>query len=303
MSDSTLLKIQVTPLQFSDRGRRAVHDIDTLFEAGKNFPVKILTEVGPETDLREELQDQLKKRNHRAAFYRSNAVLIDRDIIKQGSWRKGAVFVEDNDNVFGPGHDSGFAWASFIHKTPGVGRISVAGFHYPTKGRYAGDPNHWVNKKYAYALADWAEQHGEGDKIVIGGGDSNMPDGRTNWAFGRQFTTLADELAARAKEEDRKYKYQNTGHSDIDGIWTWNPDGRVEAVSFTVLDDRELRMNSDHFVSRGTIRIRHIDAPRSGADPVPEIKRKTQVPEQPKQETGPLVPPAINLEVPKTDNS
>lgn len=303
MSDSTLLKIQVTPLQFSDRGQRAVRDITTLFEAGKNFPVKIFTEVGPETDLWRELKKAVGKDayDHRLSIYKSNAVAIDRRIIKPRSWVPGAITVMDNDKTVGRGHDPSIVWANFEHVDAGVGEVTVFGTHYATNGKFPNDPNYDANREMAEAHYALVKKFGKGNAIAVGGGDFNMPDHKTDWFWNLPLTSLQDELAARAEVEGKHYEYQNTGHGDIDGIWTYDADGRVTAKWFNVLDDRELRMESDHWVSRGAVEIRHLEEkPSPAAQPVTTPFSK---PEPPKLPPPIVTQEALVIDVPKPEET
>lgn len=247
---SSVLKMQHTSLQFSDNKEQQVADVKKLFVKGKAFPIKTGTESAGETFSHEALKAFAKEFNHAIKFSRGNWVAVDRAIVKKGSLRSGEVFVVANDTLVGHQHDRTFPWISFAHADERLGRIAVAGFHYSTKGRTPDQPNNDTNRKYASDIATWMKQAGSRSAIALGAGDFNMldPVEAQDWAFGHGFTSMADELG----------KYKNTGHGPIDGFVSYDKDGRVKAKRFQVLDDKEMRMFSDHFVCRGTWTVRHL---------------------------------------------
>lgn len=236
--------MQHTSLRFSVRGKRAEQDISSIFTANgaEDFPMKSGTEAGPETDLYHLLKEAAQQYDHRIVFMRSNWLAVDKKIIKPGTWSAGGVFVADTDQVAGHGHDSAFCFGGFEHSTPGVGDISEAVAHYPTKGRLPGDPNHDVNRKYAMDLWAYLRKAGKGPDLAFVAGDFNMKDTdpRQDWAFGKGWTSAADETG----------DHENTGHGPIDGFGSLNSDGRVSAKWFNVLNDGELFMHSDHLACR-----------------------------------------------------
>lgn len=246
--NTTLLKVQHTSLQFSDGPAQQEADVKTLFETGHAFPIKTCTEAGPETDYYDLLQEYAHMYQHRIHIMRSNVVIVDKEIIKRGSWRTDEIMVEPTGNVAGPGHDSAFPVVTFDHADARMGTISYAALHYPTHGWRPGDPNIWVNKKYAKYVAREARKLGKGQDLFFGAGDFNMPDRKLDWFFGRPLTSMADELN----------RHQNSGHGDIDGFFSYNRDGRVKAKWFNVLDDNELPMFIDHYACRGAWEITHL---------------------------------------------
>ena len=247
---STVLKHQHTSLQFSDPPRQQKHDVETLFEKGKAFPLKTGTESGDDNALFELVEEYADKHNHLLARRQGNWVAVDRDIIKRGSSRRGHIFVASNNILSGPQRNREFPYISFTHTDERMGRISVAGFHYSTHGRLPLDPNWDTNKRYADKIAEWMQEFGKGKDIALGAGDFNMIDvfKRQDWAFGGPFTSMADELG----------HYQNTGHGPIDGFVSFDRDARVRAKRLQVLADNELHMFTDHYVCRGTWDVRHL---------------------------------------------
>lgn len=247
---SSVLKHQHTSLQFSDARDSQVADVEKLFAKGKAFPLKSGTEAGRETASHKALVECAQDYGHAIKFGSSNWVAVDKAIVKKGSLKKDTVFVVSNDTLVGHQHDRDFPFITFTHADERLGRISVAGFHYSTKGRLPGDPNNDTNEMYAAKIAEWMRKTARGTAISLGAGDFNMIDSlaKQDWAFGRPFTSMADELG----------KYKNTGHGPIDGFVSFDKDGRVKAKKFEVLTDKDLHLFTDHYVCRGTWTVRHL---------------------------------------------
>lgn len=245
---TTMLRMQHTSLQFSDTKAQQTHDMEAIFEKGKSFPIKTGTESGPDNANYELIKKFAKEYNHVLSIVRENWVAIDRAIMKPNTSKKGSVFVTSNDNIATPMHDAYFATLGFTHIDPRVGRINVAGLHYPIKGATPGTPNYNVNKLYSRRVAEWMARVGKGSALAFANGDFNMDDRLLDLALGQNFTSMADLLG----------NHQNTGHGPIDAFTKYDRDGRVKANRFVVLDDREQKMFTDHYVLRGVWSIRHL---------------------------------------------
>ena len=243
------LRVQESSLQFSDSPKQQKHDVLQLFKSGIAYPIKSGTEAGKDNANHDALVKCADEFNHALHFVGSNWIAVDRAIIKPGTLKKGKVFVADTSKVAGPGHDSQMATVSFTHTLEGVGEINYGSVHYPTKGQKPGDPNYHINKLYAQKIEEWMKNSAQGNDLAFIAGDFNMHDRDKDWSFGRDFLSMADELKA----------WQSTGHGSIDGFASYNKDTRVKAKKFTVLDDTELKMYSDHFVCRGVWTINHLN--------------------------------------------
>jgi hypothetical protein len=245
--------MQHTSLQFSDNADQQEHDIRALFEEGEAFPIKTGTEAGKESgpshnyDL---LQEYADRYNHVLNIGGDSWVAVDKDIIVPRSVVKEDIFLVSNDDMVGHGHNRVMPTISFEHVKPGVGRIHQGSVHYPTQGAQPGDPNHDLNRICAERISKWLAKVAVGADLGFVNGDFNMPDPQTDWALGGNFTSMADELKA----------WQNSGHGPIDGFCSYDRDGRVTAKRFVVLDDREFKLFSDHFMCRGTWTIRLMEA-------------------------------------------
>lgn len=244
--------MQASSLQFSDNPGQQKRDISDLFLHGEAYPIKTGTEAGLDAagrnKNREYLEEFAGKYNHIFHVVRSNWIAIDRDIIKRGSVDKGQVFVVSNDELDGHMQDRVMCTVEFDHVDDRVGRIAQGAAHYPTRGARPGDPNHQANVTYAKKIEEWLRDAAKGSAIGFVNGDFNMNDKKLDWSFGRDFTSMADELKA----------WQNTGHGPIDGFCSYDRDGRVKAKRFNVMNDSEFFQFSDHYVCRGVWDVRHL---------------------------------------------
>lgn len=247
---SSVLKHQHTSLQFSDNERQQRHDVRKLFTKGRAFPIKTGTESAPGTFLYDMVEEFAREFNHVLSRREGNWVAVDREIVKPRTVRRGGVFVARAKEIKGKGRDREFPWLQFTHVDERIGRIAVAGFHYSTRGKLPIDPNWHINQRYARKIGMWMKNKARGTKIALGAGDFNMIDSmkKQDWAFGEDFTSMADELK----------DWKNTGHGPIDGFVSYDHDHRVKAKKFVVLDDSEFHFYSDHYVCRGTWTIRHL---------------------------------------------
>jgi len=246
------LRMQHTSLQFSDKVAQHKHDVATIFEEGENFPIKTGTEAGPGAggmNNRALLEEAAKDYHHIINFADGGDswVAVDREIVVHGSAAKDDVFLVSNDmQQVTRGSNRVLSVISFEHAEPGVGRIHVGAVHYPTKGAKPGDPNHDMNLICAQKTAAWMAKVGHGADLAFVNGDFNMQDRTLDVALGHNFTTMADELK----------HWQDTGHGAIDGLCSYDRDGRVSAKRFNVLDDKELFLFSDHYMCRGVWEIK-----------------------------------------------
>lgn len=249
---SSSLRVQHTSLQFSDSRRQQEHDISKLFARGQGFPIKTGTEAGPDDPAHNANRVLLEKYsniyNHKIVFGGDNWVAVDRAIVKPHTLRTGRVFVTDASRIPGPGNDRVMPTIRFRHIDPAIGVVNQAAVHYPTRGARPGDPNNWANEKYAKDIHEWMKKVAKGKALAFVNGDFNMDDRQLDWSFGKNWTSMADELKS----------WKNTGHGPIDGFASYDKDGRVKAYSFQVLTDKQFRMYGDHFVCRGIWTIRHL---------------------------------------------
>lgn len=247
------LRVQHNSLQFSDSPKQQEHDVQRIFVQGQRWPIKTGTEAGPvdvgkggggknNRALLEEFADRF---NHAINFGGDSWVAVDRAIIHPRTLERGDLFLASNDLMESAGSDRIMPWLAFDHIDPRVGRIYQGSVHYPKKGATPGSPNHRVNLMCSTLIGQWLATVAVGKNLGFVNGDFNMNDRVLDVALGRNFTTMADELQ----------RWQNTGHGPIDGLASYDGDGRVSAHRYEVLDDSEFHLFSDHYTCRGTWEI------------------------------------------------
>lgn len=243
MNEPYLLGVQHSSLEFSDTAAQQESDIHDLFRLGQRFPIKTGTEAGPKPGNanRAILKKYADFFNHAINFAGDTWVAVDRKIAKNGSFVAGHVLTEGDLAEGFHGGPRDMAWLSFEHVEAGVGRIAQLCAHYAVQGKEPDDPNYDLNVRQARDIAKWMYQQGRGSALAFANGDFNMSDRKYDWAFDTNWTSMADELK----------QYHDTGHGAIDGLNSYDNDGRVEAVSYRVLDDEAFPQYADHFVLRG----------------------------------------------------
>jgi len=246
----TPLRMQHSSLQVQDSAPQNRYDVEKIFAKGTEYPIKTGTESGPESHNDEVIRECAQDYKHAVHFAYGNWIAVDRKIVKPNSVKKGQVWVASNKEVVGKMHHRVFATLTFTHADPRVGRIAQAACHYPTKGHKPSDPNWDINRRYSLRIEQWMKSAGRGQALAFANGDFNMLDNtnKEDWSFGRDFTSMADELKA----------WQNTGHGPIDGFCSYDHDGRVKAKRFNVLDDKEFNLFTDHYLCRGVWEITHL---------------------------------------------
>lgn len=150
----------------------------------------------------------------------------------------------------GPYSAKGLPWMSA--QTRFGKRITVGAGHWLTKGRDRaqtppGKYNHYlINKRIAGEVGEWARVAGQGRGIVFYGADTNLVD-RTSDVFRgmASMTTCWDEVG----------EWPGTGHGNIDVIASYDGDKRVECVGARVWDDKQFRLNTDHFMITARYRV------------------------------------------------
>ena len=232
--------------QWSRTPEQWAHDAKKVFSQG--YMAVTGTEVGENPNYRA-LARIAKAKGYKIKRFRSNWVAVKISARKVGTFRWGYELVAKAAEVYGPGHDSSFVWASFTHKTKGVGKVSIIGSHYPTKGRPDGDAEYQKNLKWTKLMAarigSKAKELGKGEAIVFYGGDQNIVDKHNDMFFGQPLTSCWDDLK----------KWPSTGHGNIDVIARFNRDARVRCVGGRAFTDKQMFLWSDHHLIQARYRI------------------------------------------------
>lgn len=249
---STKLRMQHVSLQHSDNATQQRHDVKKLFSQGKAYPIKTGTEAfrdpAGKNHNRDLLLEYAEEYDHKITFASDTWVAVDRAIINPGSAQSHNVLLLDKKHIKQKSTDKRMAMISFDHVKSGVGHISVGSVHYPTGGGFPGSPNWRANKTMAEKIALVMKEQGRGSGVAFVNGDFNMNDRKRDWAFGQNFTSMADQLGV----------YFNTGHGPIDGFCSYDLDERVTASKLIVQNDKKFFLNTDHFRCLGVWDIEHM---------------------------------------------
>lgn len=267
------IRVAHVSLQFSDTDKQHTADIEKIFDravarkqawvlgteagAGAGNTSKELLRIGKAHGYRMWVPSAQGK----GIAHTTDCWAAVRSDLVKGGWKTGYVPVipgsqelyrqqkldEDLNPRWGP---KGLVTVEF-DSIPELGAINLVAAHHLTKGQVDGpksvihgvDHHEW-NRKLDAALSKWLMEQSKGKALGFGSVDRNASD-RHNVAAIAGTTTLADELK----------KWQNTGHGDIDWIFSVNKDGRVRGVNFTVLDDREFSLFTDHFYLEGVFNV------------------------------------------------
>lgn len=234
------IRLSHLSMQYSDNVKQKTHDARIAFTRNRDWVTG--TEAGEEP-LRRVLRSAARRHGYWIHFWRGNWVAVRKDIVKPNTWKVGGFKIVDASATFGPGHDLGLCWVSFVDRRK-LGRITVGCTHYATKGTTASkDPGRRVNlrhnKKVARKISRWGAQAGKGGNLVFLHGDANTVDKYADIFHGaKTFITCWDEVR----------EWDNTGHGNIDFIARGRRDARVTCVGAEAHTDREMHLFTDHFM-------------------------------------------------------
>jgi hypothetical protein len=233
-------------MQYSDNEDQWRSDAEKVFARGYEWVTG--TEAGEKNNF-DVLSDVANRFGYKIARFRDCWIAVNKAIMEPGTWKVGSVIVVDNDKTWGKGHDTVVFAASFTHKTPGVGDISVMVSHYPLRGWPGGPPERQVNtqwtRKTAQEIGAMAKRLGAGTALAFYQGDQNIPDSKFDTFFGEALISVWDTLK----------KWPNTGHGNIDVIARSKRDGRTSFVQGRAFTDVQMHFHTDHFLIEATIRV------------------------------------------------
>jgi hypothetical protein len=257
-------------LQFSDSSGQHTHDVEKVFRRAKQRRQAFVTgtESGPGAGNTGSEIVRVARENgyvpwvpevqaRGIAHHTDCWIAVRKDLIDGDLEKYFELVIPGSGQLDGLAHASGKKWApkgllsvSFDSTNDDLGRVSVGAAHYLTGGREPGNPFWEWNKKLGKEISDWAVEMGKGSDLVFYQGDQNMADGRNDQPqgdtfFGGPLTSTWDELE----------KWENTGHGCIDVIASYNRDKRVTALKTNALNDREFRLNTDHFYVEATFEV------------------------------------------------
>ena len=228
-------------LQFSDTAAQQKADVTKLFSRG--YDVITGTEAGHGSG---KLEDFLVEAAKAKGYFFSKpgrydtwvAVKKTLVVVNPTMGSEFAIWRSSRHNPAPPGRwgDKGVVWMQW-NMGPTFGKFAVGAVHNLTwKG--AGDKlKVETDHTYAEVMEKWRVKMGAAECFI--GGDFNRSDKTHDVFMGKAgFITAADELK----------RHQNTGHGPIDGIAREKSTKRVKCVRYEVLDDKEMFMNTDHWI-------------------------------------------------------
>lgn len=242
------VRMQHTSMQFSDTTAHKRADAHKIFVRAAKEKVAWCTgtESGQQAsgDLRTALAKEAKDAGYKFTVIADLWIAVRKDLIIKGSWDQGFIRTLESNTGSQTFSDRGISWVQFDNHQ--VGRVSVGCSHYMTNGRHPGDEYYRANARLTEAIGTWGRKHGAGSALAFYAADTNVSDRQADVFRGSPFTTIADELR----------DWKDTGHGSIDVIASYNADGRVSALRWTVLDDRQFFLNTDHYLCEAIYEVR-----------------------------------------------
>lgn len=246
LTKTSVLTFQHTSMKFSDTPAEISSDANKIFNRGKDICTG--TEAGGGGNVRRVLAEVAPDYGYHLWNPRGQDawVAVHKSLYRPGYWEADFVPVLTSKQGIGHHGNRGIAWASF--KVPHLGLVTVGSAHLLTHGRSPKDPNWDENVRFTKEIGQWGKAKGAGRGLVFYAGDQNIVDKTNDTFIGQPFTSAWDELK----------RYEGTGHGNIDVIASYDMDGRVSAKYIRALDDRELRLNTDHFLVEAGFEVRWI---------------------------------------------
>lgn len=246
---TTRLKFGHASLQFSDNDAMHRADIEKIFARG--YDVITGTEAGPGAgNTSKVLVEMAKKYGYKLVSPgRYDTWVAVKAVLVHSDWKQGAVRALDRSSMHKPTPpgrwgDKAAVWASW-NMGPTFGAFAVSSSHPLTWGGAGKALKESTDKVYATKIEAWRKSFPAATECFANG-DWNRND-KTGDVFRgiAQFITAADELKA----------WQNTGHGPIDAVSREKGSKRVKAISWTVLDDTEFFLNTDHFLCEAVYEV------------------------------------------------
>jgi len=247
----TTLDVEVGHLsmQFSDSRRQWKIDAEKVFRQGYDWVTG--TEAGDDADYRI-VRQAARKHGYKIHRMRGNWVAVHKSLVKFGTYRRGRAVVEEKEDFIGKGHDRSLVWATFVHVTPGVGKLSVIGSHYPTKGRPdaknpIGRRNLSTTRKMGREISKLMLELGDGAALAFYGGDQNMVDKNNDTFAAGPVISCWDELE----------KWPLTApFGNYDLIARLVKDRRVKCLRARAYNDKDMFFHTDHFLIEAKYEIK-----------------------------------------------
>lgn len=244
------LRMAVAPMQHGDSDKQTRSDFAAIF--AENLDVVFGTEVGPGSSSDDILKEEAKRAGYLLAS-RSRYdtwVAVKSSLIVPGTWETGAEHAIDRSSRHEPTPpgrwgDKAIVWGK--GEIEGLGVCAFGSVH-PLTHRGAGkDLKALTDDEHAEVCAAWVAEHGKGRALAFLGGDWNLNDRRNDLTQGKW-----EGVSCWDETQD----WENTGHGNIDAILRSVADTRVtKFVSAKALDDKDLHLFTDHFLTVVVVEI------------------------------------------------
>lgn len=242
---SARLKFAHLSMETGDKKAQQQADLDAVFSRG--YDVITGTEAGHGTGVGGPL---LKGAATKHGYLLSKITRFDtwvavKKSLVAGGWRVGADFVLPASTKFEPKPpgrwgDKGITWIEW-DMGPTYGRFAVGAVHYLSHSGAGKVYKAETDRLYATAVTQWAKKHGSGTTLAFVGGDFNLLINRNDVFKGGPLTTCWTDL--------KKYPATHgPNNSCIDALARYNHDTRVSLAGARVLTDKQLPLNTDHFL-------------------------------------------------------
>lgn len=233
-----VVRIQHTSMQYSDSAQQHLHDAKAVFDRAVARKIWACTGTESGAGKNHDLRDALVRAAQEHDFFilahgQGEWVALNRRYLSGIVSGFAGPFIEAQGGR--GGHAArGVTWASGVAEAK-LGRITVGSCHYLTdrSERAQGESNQALIR----GIAQWGREAGKGSGVAFLGGDVNTNDRSQDVFGGRPFTTIADELRTWPATH---------GRSIIDMVASYDHDGRVKALRYQVLNDKEFMLYSDH---------------------------------------------------------
>ena len=271
------IRIAHVSLQWSDSSKQHTHDIKAVFKQanerryawitgteagpGAGNTASELLRIGTEAGYRM-FVPQIERSDAVPAGRTDSWIAVREDLVKSGYREDFQLVIPGYEQIKDKFHEpvpkatwgpKGIVSVTF-KSLPQIGEVNVAVSHYLTDARNPSSQFWPWNKKLADAISNWAKKVGKGTALAFYAGDQNMNDEKNNEPQGDTFmggdlTSIADEL--------KQWK-TTSPHGPIDVIASYDGDGRVTGVRWKVYRDKQLFLNTDHFLCEATYDVREL---------------------------------------------
>lgn len=240
-------KVAHISLQFSDSAASHTHDIEAVFSRGYDIITGTEAGVGANNTSAELARFSREKGYYFTPVKGDTWVAVSKSIVKPGSWKHGAIFALPRSSQTTPAPkgrwgDKFVNWGQWFD-TELDSTVSQCSLHYLTNGSAGPKLKESSDAAYSTKVKEWSETVAA-DGYALANGDFNRNDEKYDVYRGiAPFITAADELRA----------WQNTGHGPIDAVGRRKTDKGVRFKSWHVVDDTELSLFTDHFLTEAVV--------------------------------------------------